>query len=149
MSSRSPSRGKGAYMHVIPHSWSHLHILVTVFPSVGLLFALGFYAAAILTANELLKRACLLAFVILGLLAIPAYLSGDYSAEALSADPRVAKDIIDYHYGWGVTSLALLVVTALVAFINLFRFRGVPLSDNALHLVLGLAILTLCLMAVV
>ena len=30
-------------MHVIPHSWSHLHILIGVFPPVGLAFIIGFY----------------------------------------------------------------------------------------------------------
>ncbi len=34
-------------MHLIPESWSHLHILVSVFPSVGLVFALGLYVALI------------------------------------------------------------------------------------------------------
>ena len=47
-------------MHVIPESWPHLHILVTVFPSVGLLFALGFYVVAIVTDNEAMKRTGLL-----------------------------------------------------------------------------------------
>ena len=34
-------------MHLIPASWSHFHMLVAVFPSVGLIFAVNpFYAAA-------------------------------------------------------------------------------------------------------
>ena len=37
-------------MHLIPQSWSHLHILVGVFPSFGLLFVLGFYIAGLVTA---------------------------------------------------------------------------------------------------
>ena len=65
-------------MHVIPQSWSHLHILVSVFPSVGLLFVLGFYIAALITANEVMKRICLVLIAILALLAIPTYFSGDY-----------------------------------------------------------------------
>ena len=52
-------------MHLIPESWAHLHILVSVFPSVGLIFALGFYAAAFATNNEALKRTCLVAFGVL------------------------------------------------------------------------------------
>ena len=49
-------------MHVIPQSWSHLHILVSVFPSVGLVFVLGFYIAAFATNSEAMKRICLLLF---------------------------------------------------------------------------------------
>ena len=38
-------------MHLIRQSWSHLHILVSVFPSCGLMFVLGFYIAAV-TNND-------------------------------------------------------------------------------------------------
>jgi uncharacterized membrane protein len=137
-------------MHLIPQSWAHLHILVSVFPSVGLIFALGFYVTAFFTNNEALKRSCLVAFGVLGLLAIPTYFSGDGSMEALSKNPKFSEDMVSAHLGWGVASLAVLAMTGVAAWIALWRFRRTErLSDNALHLVLGLAIVTLGLMAVV
>ena len=63
-------------MHLIPDSWSHLHILASVFPSVGLVFALGFYVVAMITNNIGLTRICLAVFTLLGLVAIPTYFSG-------------------------------------------------------------------------
>jgi uncharacterized membrane protein len=137
-------------MHLIPQSWAHLHILVSVFPSVGLIFALGFYVTAFFTNNEALKRSCLVAFGVLGLLAIPTYFSGDGSMAALSEKPKFSEDMVSAHQGWGVASLAVLAMTGVAAWIALWRFRRAErLSDNALHLVLGLAIVTLGLMAVV
>jgi uncharacterized membrane protein len=70
---------------------------------------------------------------------------------AMLADtPKVSQDLMDYHLGWGVTSLATLVMTGIVALIELWRSRaGRPLSVNALHLVLGLALITLALNVVV
>jgi uncharacterized membrane protein len=137
-------------MHLIPESWAHLHILVSVFPSVGLIFAIGFYVTAFFTDNEGMKRFCLFAFGVLGLLAIPTYYSGDGSAEVLAQNPKFSEDNVAAHFGWGVASLVLLGLTGLVAWIALLRFRGGKrLSDNASHLVLGLAIVTLGLMAVV
>jgi len=136
-------------MHLIPHSWAHLHILVSVFPSVGLVFALGFYVAALRTENETLKRTCLLVFGILGLLAIPTFYSGEGAQEALASDTRFNQDWITTHYGWSLAGLGMLAATGLAAFINLARFRGKRLSDNAAHLVLGCALITLGLMAVV
>src|ERR1700692_2031480 len=130
-------------MHLIPQSWAHLHILVSVFPSVGLIFALGFYATAFFTNNEGLKRTCLVAFGVLALLAIPTYLSGDGSMDDLAKNPKFSEDMVSAHLGWGVTALAMLAVTGFAALIALFRRR---LSDNAIHLVLGLAIVTLGLM---
>src|SRR5207245_1323247 len=67
-----------------------------------------------------------------------------------SKDPKISQDMMDTHDGWGITALAILMMTGAVALINLWRFRSVGrLSDNALHLVLGLAIITLGLMVVV
>jgi uncharacterized membrane protein len=137
-------------MHLIPQSWAHFHILVTVFPLVGLIFVLGFYVAAIATDNEAMKRSCLVLFGILGLLAIPTYFSGDRSMAVLSQDPEISQDLMNAHFGWGMTSLAVLVMTGAAALIELWRFRRVKrLPDNALRLVLSLAIITLGLMVVV
>jgi len=128
-------------VHLIPDSWSHLHILVSVFPSVGLIFALGFYVTGMLANNEGLKRTCLFVFVFLGLLAIPTYMSGDGSMELLSKDPKISEDLMSAHYWWGMFSLALLVLTGIAALVALFRSGRV--SENSLHLVLGLALVTL------
>jgi uncharacterized membrane protein len=137
-------------MHVIPQSWAHFHILVTVFPSVGLVFVLGFYVCAMVADSEAMKRICLVGFGILGLLAIPTYISGVHSLEVLSRHPRISNDLMDSHYSWGLVSLAVLSVTGAAALINLWRFRSAErLSDNAIHLVLGLALVTLALMIVV
>ncbi len=136
-------------MHLVPQSWSHWHILVSVFPSVGLVFVLGFYVAAFVTANEAMKRTCLAAFTILGLLAVPTYLSGDHSMDLLSQDPKISQSLMSSHFGWGVMALATLVLTGLTALIGLWRFRRKEfVSDNTLHLVLGLALVTLALMII-
>jgi uncharacterized membrane protein len=135
-------------MHLIPQSWSHLHILVSVFPSVGLVFVLGLYVTGFVTDNGPMKRCCLVLFVIFGLLAVPTYVSGDHSMEVLSQDAKISHGLMDAHFGWGVVTLALLVLTGAAALTELWwcRRRG-RLSNDALHLVLGLAIVTLALMA--
>ncbi len=81
-------------MHIIPQSWSHLHILVSVFPSFGLLFVLGFYFSGLYADNKGLIRTCLVFFVGLALLALPTYLSGARAVAAFSAAPKLAKDTI-------------------------------------------------------
>src|SRR5258708_18757898 len=125
-------------MHLIPASWSHLHILVSVFPSVGLIFVLGFYIVSLRTNNEAMKRACLTALGILGLLAIPVYFSGDGSAAVLSHDPKVSADRMDNHIGWSYAALTLLALTGIAAWYELWRFRrSGRLLRKGLHCVLG------------
>ena len=139
----------GACMHLIPQSASHFHLLVSIFPSIGLIFVLGFYVTAFATDNAAAKRSCLVLFGVLGLLAIPTYVSGDRSIAVLSQDPKISQDLMSTHFGWGVTSLALLVLTAAAALIELWRSRRAErLSNDALHLVLGLALVTLALMVI-
>jgi uncharacterized membrane protein len=128
-------------MHVIPQSWSHLHILVGVFPSFGLLIALCFFVAGIRTKNAGTQRTCLVLIALLALLSIPIYLSGDGAMAVLSKNPGFPKDLMSRHYGWGLATLAVLALTGLAALVELWRSRSGVIDP--LHLVLGLAVIAL------
>jgi len=135
-------------MHLIPQSWSHLHILVGVFPSFGLLIVLGFYITGFLTGNDGVRRTSLVLFGALALLSVPTYLSGEGSMAALSGNPKISKDMINTHYGWGMAALVALVLTGVAALVELWRFgRAGRASKDAFRLVSGLAIVALGLMA--
>lgn len=84
-----------------------------------------------------------------GSVTIPTYLSGYRSMEVLSQDPKIDHDVIAYHFGWGVTALVMLALASLAALYSLWRCRRAErLSENAVHLVLGLAVVTVGLMVV-
>src|ERR1700693_5719084 len=136
-------------MHLIPQSWAHLHILVSVFPSFGLVCVLGFYIAGFLTDNDVIKRTCLVLFPLLALLSIPTYLSGTGSMAALSGNPGIPKDMMNTHYQWGIAALIALVVTGILALVELWRSGRAGRASNAgFSLVLGLATFSLALMIV-
>ena len=136
-------------MHLIPQSWAHLHILVSVFPSFGLMCVLGFYLAGFLTDNNVITRTCLALFALLALLSIPTYLSGQGAMAALSGNPKIPKEMINGHYGWGVAALVALVVTGVLALIELGRSGRAGRPSNAGYsLVLGFAVFSLALMIV-
>jgi uncharacterized membrane protein len=136
-------------MHLIPQSWSHLHILVSVFPSFGLVCVLGFYVAGYCTDNSGIKRTCLVLFALVALLAVPTYVSGTGSMAALSGDSRFSAAMMNSHYSWGIGALVALVATGVAALVELGR-PGVlgGTSRNAFWLVSGLAIVALALMVV-
>jgi uncharacterized membrane protein len=137
-------------MYLIPESWSHLHLLVSVFPSVGLVFVLGVYLYAFHTNNEATKRICLLFFGCLGLLAIPTYFSGEGSMLALASNPDISQDRVYEHMFWGNFALALVAAMGAVSWYELWRSKSSGrLSNNALHLVMGLAFATLAMMMVI
>jgi len=134
-------------MHLIPQSWSHLHILVSVFPSCGLMFVLGFYLVGFVTNNDGLKRACLALFGVLAILAIPTYVSGVGSMAALADNPRVSKESLNAHYYAGLVALAALVITGAAAWFELWQSRNAKLwSSQLLNVVLALVLITMVLM---
>jgi uncharacterized membrane protein len=135
-------------MHLIPQSWAHWHLLVSVFPSVGLVFVLGLYVAALVTANKGMARACLAAFVILGLLAIPTYLSGEGSMPVSLRDPKTPPDLLGLHRTIGWLALLAAIATGAAAALALARLRRAGhLSGVALKWILALGLVTLALMA--
>src|SRR4051812_18792908 len=132
-------------MHLIPQSWAHWHILLGVVPMVGLVFLLGFHATAMATGNAFMQRCCLAVFIILALLAIPIYASGDGAAAALSGNPRLAADLLAGHRGRGLAALVALAATGIAAAIALRSGRPKGFSGAELGLVFGLGLLTLVL----
>ncbi len=135
-------------MHIIPQSWSHLHILIGVFPFIGFAIGIGFYIAGLRTNNAATRKACLAVFALLGLSAIPIYVSGAGAMADAASNTRFSKDVIATHYAWGLAALAVLLISGLftgIAFWRARQMRG-PASDRP-SIVLPLSIAALVLSA--
>src|SRR5258708_12386873 len=107
-------------MHLIPQSWAHWHILLSVFPSVGLVFALGFYLTGLVADNDLMKRSCLVVLAVLGVLAIPTYLSGDHTMATLSNAALIPADLMASHFVWGILALPALAIPLVAPLVPIF-----------------------------
>jgi hypothetical protein len=128
-------------MHLIPQSWSHLHILVSVFPSFGLVCVLGFYIAGLLRDNSVTKQTCLILFALVALLSVPIYLSGAGSMATLSG---LSRGAMNSHYLWGIVALVALVLTGVGAVAALWLSGSAGREAHyARRMVLGLAVITL------
>jgi uncharacterized membrane protein len=128
-------------MHLIPQSWSHLHILVSVFPSFGLVCVLGFYIAGLLRDNSVTKQTCLVLFALVALLSVPIYLSGAGSMATLSG---LSRGAMNSHYLWGIVALVALVLTGVGAVAALWLSGSAGREAHyARRMVLGLAVITL------
>ena len=138
-------------MHLIPASSSHFHLLVSVFPSVGLIFALCFYVTSIATKNVNMQKVCLFVFGGLAVLGIPTFISGSQSMSDLTPRPKFAVDQANVHYFWSFAALFFLFLTGIVAWLVLYRAwkANKAVSNNMLHLILGLGLFTLLNMAIV
>ena len=121
---------------------AHLHLLLNHFPTIGLGIALGLLVAALLKRSADLKEASFVAFFLLGLVAIPAYLTGSAAEFVLQDRPDVAQDVVAAHRDAALLALIVMEFTGGVAWLALWRFR--PWHQAV---VLVLAIVTFGLMA--
>jgi uncharacterized membrane protein len=133
-----------------PQWWSHIHMILNHFPTVGFVFALGFYIVALLMNNDVLKRSSLVLFVICALLIVPTYVTGAASMWALTVPemPGISKAVINAHRDMALWTLFGLAFTGGTAWIELWRYRHLGrFSNRSLYAVLVFAIITLGVMA--
>lgn len=121
---------------------AHLHLLLNHFPTVGLAIALGLLLASLLKKSEDLQQASFVGLFLLGLVAIPAYLTGGAAQIVLQHQPDVSQQVMAAHQDAALLALILLEITGLMAWIALWRFRRWHQTG-----ILVLAIVTFGLMA--
>src|SRR5260370_38796490 len=59
-----------------PQAWSHVHMILNHFPTVGWVMALTFYVIALVANNDPSERAGLAALAILASVGVPPYVTG-------------------------------------------------------------------------
>jgi hypothetical protein len=103
---------------------AHLHLITSHVPVLGTSFGLGLLLLALLRKSEELKRVALLVFVVAGLVAVPAYLSGDPAAGVLKRLlPGVVNDATDQHAEIAVLALVGSLALGVVSLVGLIVFR--------------------------
>src|ERR1700712_351522 len=121
-------------MHLIPASWSHFHLLVSVFPSVGLIFAIGFFVTALVNKNAAMQRIGLFVFGGLAVLGIPTFMSGEGSMAALASRPSLPEGVADTHAFWAWGAIFFLFLTGVTAWLVLWRqWKLAQPTDGMLH----------------
>ncbi len=96
---------------------AHLHLMLNHIPVLGTVFGLGLLAFALWKRHEEFKKAALGVLVIVALLAVPAYLTGEPAGDVVKAQPGVSTGVIEQHEE-----------AAEVAFIGLCLLGGVALA---------------------
>ncbi|MBI3849934.1 MAG: hypothetical protein HY298_06540 [Verrucomicrobia bacterium] len=102
---------------------THLHLLLNHIPVLGTVFGLGLLVFALWQKSDELKKAALGAFLIVALLAVPAYLTGEPAEEVAKPLPGVSKPIIEQHEDAAVVAFTGIVVLGVGALVGLILFR--------------------------
>lgn len=98
-------------------------MLLNHFPSVGLVIVIGLYLTSLYLDSEDLNRASLILFVILGLLAIPTYLTGLSTNYSILNNADISSDLITVHQDAALVTFIGLTATSFLAWLALWQYR--------------------------
>lgn len=137
----------------------HLHLLLNHIPVIGMIIGLGLYILALVQKSDDLKRASLVLFLGLALLALPTYMSGNAAYDKICptnptdpnapcADAAVSRPFIQAHNDAALAAFAFIQLTGIFAWLGLWQYRRIsqPTRFN-LTAVLLLSIVTVALMS--
>lgn len=99
---------------------AHWHLLLNHFPIISTIIGVLILVAGYLTKAIMVKRTALGVFIFGGLIAIPAFLTGEGAEEVVEDLPGVGKAIIEQHesiasvYLWAILVLGLAALFTLI-----------------------------------
>ena len=124
-------------------SWGHLHLLLNHVPVIGTLLALLLLLVAFVRKSEELKKVTLGLFVLIALVTIPVYLTGDPAEEMIENIPGISKVMIERHEDAALFSLIAVEVAGTIALAALLLFNRKKWLGNLLAIVtLAFSLLT-------
>src|SRR5690606_6335904 len=110
-------------MDLLPSSPPHWHIVLNHFPSIGTLIALALFLAAAYWRSEDLRRASLVLFVVMALLAIPTFITGHASKVLIGCSPGVSAAAIAAHEDAALWAFCLVGLTGALSWFALWQYR--------------------------
>jgi Family of unknown function (DUF6644) len=131
-------------------NFPHLHLLLNHFPIIGTTVGLGLFLISLIGENEDLRRASLIIFAAMALLAIPTFFSGTGAQGAIKKLPGVSEALIERHQGAAMLALLFMEITGALALVGLWKSQEMPRPARwnwSLSAVLVFSMITVGLMA--
>src|ERR1700716_2721567 len=131
-------------------NFAHLHLLLNHFPIIGTMVGLGLFLISLVGKNKDLRRASLIIFPAMALLALPTFFSGTGAQGAIRKTPGVSEAVIERHQGAAMLALLFMEITGALALVALWKSPGCarPARWNwSLSAILIFSIVTAGLMA--
>lgn len=114
----------------------HLHLLLNHVPIIGTVGSLLLLIVAMWQKSDDVRRVALGAFVVVALLTIPVYLTGDPAEEAVRGLPGVEKSMIHEHEEAAMFGLISASISGVVALVALVVERKRPVMYRRLNITL-------------
>ena len=107
---------------------AQIHLLFNHFPIVGII--LGTFLGLLSLKFPLLKRGALVILIFAGLLAVPAYFTGEGAEDVLRSSANFPKALIHDHEEWGEKGFIAIVIVSIASAFLLWREVSKPLAQK-------------------
>ncbi|MFI0430131.1 hypothetical protein [Mariniflexile sp. HMF6888] len=103
---------------------THIHLILTHFPIVGTIIGIGILAYGQFAKNDDVKKVALVTFVLMAILTIPVFLTGEPAEESVEHLTGVSENIIEEHEELAkkaIWLMGLLGVFSLISFYAIIK----------------------------
>ena len=129
-------------------NWAYLHLVLNHIPVIGTLLGCFLLVVAMFIKSAELKRVSLGLFILMAVLAIPVYFTGEPAEGVVEHLPGIAESVIEQHEDAALFALGAVGITGVVALVGFFLSRGSKSIPGWLvNTVLLLSLMTSGLMA--
>ena len=127
---------------------AHLHLLLNHVPTIGTIVGLGLLLLAFVRRDVHLKKVSFEVIFLVALATMPAYISGNAAAEALTGDDPISMEAIARHNDAALGSFVLVQAAGFFAWLALWRMRRMGrLTSGATHAVVVLTVMSIAAVA--
>jgi uncharacterized membrane protein len=131
-------------------NFAHLHLLLNHFPIIGTIVGLGLFLISLRGKNGDSRRASLIIFAAMALVAILTFFTGVGAQGGIRKIPGVSEDLIERHQGAAMLALLFMEITGALSVVALWKSQEGSRARNwnwSLSAVLLFSIVTVGLMA--
>lgn len=111
---------------------AHAHLLLNHFPVIGTAFAFVLLLVAVLGKNAILRNAGLTAFVVIALITLPVYFTGEPAEKVVKEMPGVTEAAIEQHEDAALVSLIAVEVLGILAAASIVLLDRSPATARRL-----------------
>jgi len=98
----------------------HIHLVLTHFPIVGTLIGAGILAYGLLKKNAAVNQVALVVFILMALISIPVFLTGEEAEETVEQLAGFSHDLVENHEHLAKSAIWLMLVLGVLSAVSLF-----------------------------
>jgi hypothetical protein len=102
---------------------THIHLFLNHLPFIGLIFSVLFLFYFMIKKNYDMVKVILYIFVLLAIVTVPVFLTGDPAGETVKKIAGIDESIIDRHEDAAWISFSLMIATGLLAIVGIYMIK--------------------------